>query len=154
VDPIESALAHLCGPAPWRTRILGMTTSDIGPDFLDIHEAAKALDLSTEALRKRISRGKIEAIKEDGHWFVQVLDSSQDGVRTSPDEVQTTAGQHVDAQELAIAAMEARIASLEDHLVSTREQLQAKDTQIDQLHRLLATTALNQAPAKPWWKIW
>jgi len=32
--------------------------------------------------------------------------------------------------------------------------LQAKDSQIDQRHHLLAQTALNQAPVKPWWKVW
>ena len=65
----------------------------------------------------------------------------------------------MDAKELAIAAMEARIASLEDHLVSVREQLQTKDdqlqnkdTQIEELHRLLAQSALQAA--RPWWKIW
>jgi len=127
---------------------------DNSPDFLDIHEAAKVLDLSTEALRKRISRGKIEAVKEDGHWFVQVLDSSQDSVRTSPDKVQTTDGQHIDAKELAIAAMEARVASLEAQLLSKDEQLGVAANQIGELHRLLAQTALNAAPARPWWKIW
>jgi len=120
---------------------------------MDIQEAAKVLDLSTEALRKRISRGKIEAVKEDGHWFVQVLDSSQDSVRTSPDKVQTTGGQHVDTKELVIAAMEARVASLESQLLSKDEQLGVAANQIGELHRLLAQTALN-AGTRPWWRFW
>jgi len=127
---------------------------DNRPDFVEIQEAAKALDLSVDALRKRIVRGKIEAAKENGHWYVQILDNGLDNVQTSPDNVQfgpdnvqTSAADQVDGKELALAAQDARIASLES-------QLQAKDTQIDQLHRLLATTALNAAPAKPWWKIW
>ena len=60
----------------------------------------------------------------------------------------------MDAKELAIAAMEARIASLEDQLQTKDDQLQNKDTQIGELHRLLATTALNAAPARPWWRFW
>ena len=67
-----------------------------------------------------------------------------------PDEVEVpeTTSNTVDGAELALAAMEARIASMET-------QLAAKDTQIDQLHHLLAQTALNPAPAhRPWWKIW
>jgi len=45
-----------------------------------------------------------------------------------------------DGKDIAIAAMEARIESLES-------QLTAKDQQIDQLHHLLAQTALKEAPA-------
>jgi len=123
---------------------------DNRPDFVDIQQAAKTLDLSVDALRKRIARGTIEATKENGHWYVQILDNVQtspDNVQFGPNNVQTSAEDQVDGKELAIAAQDARIASLES-------QLQAKDAQIDQLHRLLATTALNAAPARPWWKIW
>jgi len=127
---------------------------DNRPDFVEIQEAAKALDLSVDALRKRIARGTIEAAKENGHWYVHIEDNGVDNVQTSPDNiqfgpdnVQTGAQDQVDGKELALAAQDARIASLES-------QLQAKDTQIDQLHRLLATTALNAGPARPWWKFW
>jgi len=128
------------------------------PDFVDIHQAAKVLDLSLDALRKRITRGTIQAAKENGHWYVHIEDNRLD----SPDNVQTTDHpgdrDHVDGNELAIAMMEARISSLESQLASkdaqTETQLAAKDQQIGELHRLLAQTALNQAPAKPWWKIW
>jgi len=120
------------------------------PNFVEIQEAAKTLDLSVDALRKRIVRGKIEAAKENGHWYVQILDNVQtspDNIQFGPDNVQTSDQAQVDGKELALAAQDARIASLES-------QLQAKDAQIDQLHRLLATTALNAAPPRPWWKLW
>ncbi len=52
-----------------------------------------------------------------------------------------------DGKDIAIAAMEARIESLET-------QLTAKDQQIDQLHHLLAQTALKEATTRPWWRIW
>jgi len=123
---------------------------DTRPDFVEIQEAAKALNITIEALRKRITRGKIESIKENGHWYVQILDSVQtgpDNVQFGLDSVQTGEQHNVDGAELALAAQDARIASLES-------QLQAKDAQIDQLHRLMATTALNAAPARPWWKLW
>jgi len=60
---------------------------------MDSTEAAQALGISLDALRKRIARGTIEATKEGGHWYVQ-------------------------GPELAIAAMEARIKSLENQLAT------------------------------------
>jgi len=152
-----------------------MTTSrqnnkspDNHPDFLNIQEAAKALNITIEALRKRITRGTIESIKENGHWYVHIVNNGQDNVQTGPDNVQTgpdnvqigpdsvrtdTQGQ-IDGAELAFAAMEARIASLETQLASKDGQLGVAATQIGELHRLLAQTALNAAERKPWWKIW
>jgi len=121
------------------------------PAYMDSTEAAQALGISLDALRKRIARGTIEATKEAGHWYVQgpynqpAADRPPTG--NQPDASPQTDQDHVDRAELALAAQDARIASLES-------QLQAKDTQIDQLHRLLATTALNAAPARPWWKLW
>ena len=34
-----------------------------------------------------------------------------------------------------------------------REELAEKNRQISELHRLLAQTALNAAPGRPWWQI-
>ena len=128
------------------------------PDFLDIHEAAKVLDVSVEALRKRITRGKVEAEKRDGHWFIRLADS----VQTGPDQDQTlgrpSPDNAVDGAELALAAMESRIASLEAQLIAKDEQhttaASVAANQIGELHRLLAQTALSAAPGKPWWQFW
>ena len=35
-----------------------------------------------------------------------------------------------------------------------REELAEKNRQISELHRLLAQTALNAAPPRPWWRFW
>ena len=43
--------------------------------------------------------------------------------------------------------MQARIDSLET-------QLTTRAGEIDQLYRLLAQTALNAAPGRPWWRFW
>jgi len=122
---------------------------DDHPDYLDIHEAAKALDVSPEALRKRITRGTIKAVKKGGHWYVQINDNHPDSIRT---EVQSNQD-HGD-KELALAAMEARIESLEAQLSSKDRQIEAREREVGELHRLLAQTALNAATARPWWKIW
>jgi len=121
------------------------------PAYMDSTEAAQALGISLDALRKRIARGTIEATKEAGHWYVQGPGTQPDADR--PDDRPPT-GQEVDGATLALAAMEARIASLEFQLLSKDEQLGVAATQIGELHRLLAQTALNAAPARPWWKLW
>jgi len=60
----------------------------------------------------------------------------------------------MDTKELAIAAMEARIESLEVQLSSKDRQIEAREREVGELHRLLAQTALNAAPARPWWRFW
>jgi len=110
---------------------------DNRPETVDSHQASKRLGITEDAIRKRITRGTLEGYKEDGRWWVQIPDNGQ----RQPDTDQR------DGNNIAIAAMEARIESLET-------QLTAKDQQIDQLHHLLAQTALNPAQKSPWWKLW
>jgi len=110
---------------------------DNQPETVDSHHASQRLGITEDAIRKRIARGTLEGYKEDGRWWVQIPDNGQ----SQPEADQT------DGKDIAIAAMEARIGSLET-------QLTAKDQQIDQLHHLLAQTALSEAPARPWWKLW
>jgi len=124
---------------------------DDHPDYLDIHEAAKALDVSPEALRKRITRGTIKAVKKGGHWYVQIEDNHPDSVRT---EVRSNQDDYVNGKDLALAAMEDRIESLEAQLSSKDRQIEAREREVGELHRLLAQTALNAAPARPWWRFW
>jgi len=137
-----------------------------GPDngldtAIDSHQASLILGISEDGVRKRVIRGTLRGYKDCGRWYVYLPDGVGTNSTTptdSPDSVQTPM---VDGKDLAIAAMEARAASLEKQLEATGErisslegQLQTKDTQIDQLHHLLAQTALSAAPARPWWKIW
>jgi len=113
------------------------TEHDNRPETVDSHQASQRLGITEDAIRKRIARGTLEGYKEDGRWWVQVQDNGQ----AQPETDQR------DGKTIAIAAMEARIESLES-------QLTAKDQQIDQLHHILAQTALNPAHSGPWWKFW
>jgi len=113
------------------------TKHDNRPETVDSHQASQRLGITEDAIRKRIARGTLEGYKEDGRWWVQIPANGQ----SEPEPDRT------DGKDIAIAAMEARIESLET-------QLTAKDQQIDQLHHLLAQTALKEAPARPWWQIW
>lgn len=112
--------------------------------YLTEAEAVEAYGLSREAIRSRRRRGTIPATKTDTGWhYAPPTDwTGQTNRNDQTDRI-------VDRAELALAVEElhARVASLES-------QLGVKDTQIGELHRLLAQTALNAAPAKPWWKFW
>jgi len=115
------------------------------------HQASLILGISEDGVRKRVIRGTLRGYKDGGRWYVYLPDGVGTNSTTPTDSVPTPV---VDGKELALAALEARITSLESQLTTKDDQLQSKDTQIGELHRLLAQTALNAAPAKPWWKIW
>jgi hypothetical protein len=76
---------------------------------LEFRAAAEALGISTEALRKRISRGSIPARKVAGVWRVLVGADADDVRPESP---------RADSSELA--RMQERIASLEAQLAQTQ----------------------------------
>ena len=122
-----------------RPKISRMTTTrqadsqqDKRPEAVDSTRAAQILGVTEDAIRKRIARGTLEGYKEDGRWYVRLPDSPPD-IGQNGDRVTETA--------LAIDELRARVQSLE-------AQLGVKDTQIRELHRLMATTALNAAPGK------
>ena len=106
---------------------------------LSIPEAMHTLGLSQDTIRKRLRSGDLEGQKVKGaggfRWEVFVADDpTVKGV--------TQDGNH---------ANEANNGALVEIL---REELTEKNRQISELHRLLAQTALNAAPGRPWWKLW
>jgi len=113
------------------------------PAYRDSTEAAQTLGISLDALRKRIARGTIKAIKENGHWYIQTPDNQPANGR--PDDRPDNRG--IDSKDLTITVMEARIASLE-------RQLETREREVGELHQLMAQTALNQAQRRPWWRFW
>ena len=108
---------------------------------LSIPEAVHTLGLSQDTIRKRLRSGDLQGQKVKGaggfRWEVFVADDPTVKSDTNDD---TDGGALVDQ-------MQARIDSLET-------QLTTRAGEIDQLHRLLAQTALNAAPGRPWWKFW
>ena len=50
------------------------TQIDDDPDVLDSQQAAIALGLSVDALRKRIARGTVDGFKANGRWYVRNTD--------------------------------------------------------------------------------
>ena len=106
---------------------------------LSIPEAVHTLGLSQDTIRKRLRSGDLEGQKVKGaggfRWEVFVADDpTVKGV--------TQDGNHGD---------DGNDGALVEIL---REELAEKNRQISELHRLLAQTALNAAPPRPWWRFW
>jgi hypothetical protein len=131
---------------------------------VDLATAAARLGISVEALRKRIARHQVAAVKADGRWFV-LLDSRPDHVQdnghvrpdTRPDldGPQSTTGQprpdavqdSPDATRELVDVLKAQVADLQGRLDAS-QQAEAE------LRRLLAIAlqqhalpAPNSAPA-------
>ena len=89
---------------------------------LSIKEAVSYLDVSRATVSRRIRAGELSAQKADGQWRVLIEDE------TPPPE---------------LAEEESEQSTLVEVL---REQLLAKDVQIEQLHQMLMQTALAASP--------
>ena len=122
---------------------------------LSIPEAVHTLGLSQDTIRKRLRSGDLQGQKVKGaggfRWEVFIDDDptvkgvTQDGNHANV----TDDGNHSNGADggALVNQMQARIDSLET-------QLTTRAGEIDQLHRLLAQTALNAAPGRPWWRFW
>jgi len=122
---------------------------------LTIAQAADTLGIAQSTIRKRLRSGDLQGQKVKGaggfRWEVFVIDDTtgksvtQDGNHANV----TDDGNHGDDGNGGplVDQMQARIDSLET-------QLTTRAGEIDQLHRLLAQTALNAASGRPWWAFW
>jgi len=119
-------------------------------DGLPIGEAARALDMTKTALRKRVERKTIPAHKgPDGQWYVVVpreatpgydrrTPVSQEGATPSraPSVERTAEGPE---PSIAVEVLRAEVGVLTDELVFLRDRLVARDREIQELHVLLQT---------------
>lgn len=116
-------------------------------DGVDIKTAAEQLELSEEAVRKRIKRGTLEAYKVDGRWFIR-LDKLPDSVQDTSSQANNTQAQAINelaearqqtaAAELRAATAEEAVRRLEAHVNDLREQNSALQVALDQQQRLHA----------------
>jgi len=125
---------------------------DNGQDRVDIGTAAIRLGITTEAIRKRIARGTLQATKQDGRWNI-VLDGVPDG---SQDASSTSKGGRP-AQDVEDNVQDGRLDDKDRLIQILTDELDARRREIGELHVLLQTTqtALAAAPARrPWWRWW
>jgi hypothetical protein len=118
------------------------TVQDIGHDILDISEAARRLGITPDAVRKRISRGGLEAHKRDGRWFV-VLDI-QDNESKTREETQPGHNYSEDDKDRIIAI-------LQEELEARRREVQELHVLLQQAQAVLPSPRVNH---RPWWWFW
>jgi len=120
-------------------------------DFVTIQEAAQRLGVSQDTVRRRIRKEELQAKQtptpQGFRWVVELegLEEDAQAAHTPPHRP------GIGSTQVKDDTNDANDGALMELL---REQLQEKDRQISELHRLLAQTALNAAPGRPWWKFW
>ena len=112
---------------------------------VNISVAAGHLGVSTETVRRRLRTGTLLGAKEKTaqgfRWVVTIPDAPPNNTPAPGEDTDNANGGAL------VVELKARVKNLE-------EQLTIRAGEIDQLHRLLAQTALNAAPNRPWWKLW
>jgi len=111
--------------------------------MMTINETAKHYGVSANTIRRRIQNGLLMGNKVGNKWLINV--ASPNGA--SPNGEPPDYPRQEPEPPALVDQMQARIDSLET-------QLTTRAGEIDQLHRLLAQTALNAAPGRPWWQFW
>ena len=104
---------------------------------LNIEQASLHLGIAQASLRRKLKTGEVSGIREPyAGGFRWIVNISED---VPPIE---------EAEDAALVAeLKARVNNLE-------EQLTIRTGEIDQLHRIMAQTALSAAPVRPWWRFW
>jgi excisionase family DNA binding protein len=96
--------------------------------WLIISEAAKALGISDDVVRKRLKAGAIKGKKVGKRWLVD-----PDGIRMHPDGIQTTSGTDPDATGALIQELRDHNGQLKEHIEFLKAQLSVKDEQLSSL---------------------
>src|SRR5215208_1353308 len=129
--------AHLRAPVACEGRIRtrgGRSVDESGTRRVTVEEAAQLLGIKEESVRKRVSRGKLRADKdEDGRLLVYV-----DSTQTVRDEYED---QSVTDRDELLVTKDRMIAILENQLEAEREARRRADTIIAQLTQANATLA-------------
>jgi excisionase family DNA binding protein len=126
---------------------------------LTIAEAAEALGISVDAVRKRIRRGLVRCYKLDGRWYV-VLDGST-GQATATANGAGPHGQDSGPGPVQdVSTLEARVTDLLDQVAFLRQELEHRTEEIRRRDHIIAALT-PQRPAlpepageRPWWAFW
>ncbi len=137
---------------------------DTGQDMVDIGTAAIRMGVTTEAVRKRISRGTIPATKQDGRWYIVqdgIQDTGQDassasGVGRPVQDTVLYTGQDVqdnrpDGRDELLDQLRSQIHDLKNQLMVMNGSLSSRDNQITELVTVVRQTQamLPPPPTEP-----
>jgi len=108
---------------------------------LTITEASRHLGVSTATIKRRLAKGELkgrQVPRPQGFLWLIEVDQDQGNTPT------------------ATTADAALITTLRDQVAILVEELAGRRREVQELHVLLQTaqTALNAAPARPWWRFW
>ena len=116
---------------------------DTDQPVLDIATAARTLGLTPDAVRKRLARGSLQGYKDErGFWHVTL-------------DTEPVASGHstTDQPDSDRNGTDKTVLVLEETVVMLRSELDTKNVQISELHRLMAQAALPSASGnRPWWR--
>ena len=117
---------------------------------LNIEQASLQLGLTQASLRRKLKTGEITGTREPHaggfRWMVDLPVDLPPVTPPTPPTNTPPPGEG-SGDGMLVEELKARIDSLE-------AQLTTRAGEIDQLHRLLAQTALKAAPSHPWWRFW
>jgi excisionase family DNA binding protein len=109
---------------------------------LSINDAAKALGVSPNTVRRRLTSGLIHGYKVGNQWLINL-----------PDEAETAPNQPMATDKEALAIDNELVKQLRADLANSNDRITFLEGHISQL-----TNALNPAPAalksRPWWRPW
>ena len=108
---------------------------------LSITDAAQALGISPNTVRRKLTSGLLTGNKVDGKWLIDVAET--EGHHPMPLRLDPDASALVERLESRIAVQDA--------------ELSAQNVQINQLRGLLSQHtlgAVNASPKRRWWQIW
>lgn len=108
--------------------------ADSDQTAVPIEEAARILRVNTEALRKRIQRGRLGGYKADGRWYV-ILPEQRTNVRTPADSRQ-------DGDQTAL------VHELREQVAWLRAEIVRRDAEVQRRDVLLAE-AIRRVPELP-----
>ena len=135
--------------------------------MLTMVEAAHRLGVSMDTVKRRIQKGELKGHQQPRPqgfvWLVEMPEeSSQPGSNPANTPVSTSELRRLEEMvqflKAELAARDTQVESWKQETEAHREQLQAKDRQIEQLHILLQQAqAVLPAPRdnRPWWRrVW
>ncbi len=97
-----------------------------------VEEAAKILDTSENAVRKRIERGTLASEKVDGVRYVLLLDSDM------PQHVKDTAGDSATGMSGDLALMQAHLDSMQEQVGYLKAVIQTRDEELRRKDHIIA----------------